>query len=156
MIKRADFPNDLADLQKSADEKFRVPTLHRFDMFRMGAPCLERVLRRKAEHSQFLPVIRFERFDGQETRQLADDAIHAFSEPVMVVDSRIMTQFQISNNDYVVDHLVQTLRVAPVDSSKSKPSSSLRRGLIWWLRGICSMNGIDEKPTTTRWHVAES
>jgi len=33
-----------------------------------------------------------------------------------------MTQFQISNNDYVVDHLVQTLRVAPVDSSKSKPS----------------------------------
>src|SRR4051794_10775796 len=68
VIERADFADDLADLQKSAGVEFRMSPFHRLDVFRMRAPGLQRLFRREAENRQLFAVIGFERFDGQEAR----------------------------------------------------------------------------------------
>src|SRR6201987_5151733 len=104
MFERPDFPDHLANLEKAAGIELGVAALHRLHMLGMGSPRLQRLLGRKPEQRYLLAVISLERLDRLKSRKIADDFIHSLAQAFVFVQGGAVAQFQVSDNNHLVDH----------------------------------------------------
>src|SRR5882724_227521 len=111
VIERSDFADHFANLEKAAGVEFGVSPLHRLQMLGMGAPGFQGLFGGESEYGYLFAVIGLEGLDRLKARKLADDAVHALAQFVVLVLRCALAQFQVSDNEHLVDHFLSLAKL---------------------------------------------